>query len=58
MIAKWKIGNIMDLLIEDCDECPLDRICDGDICLDSCSSAWEDFLNSKVKAGGVEECGN
>ena len=25
MIAKWKIGNIMDLLIEDCDECPLER---------------------------------
>lgn len=54
MIEKWKIGNIMDLLIEDCDECPLDRICDGDICSDSCSSTWERFLNSKVKEGGLE----
>ena len=54
MIAKWKIGNIMDLLIDDCDECPLDRICDGDICSDSCSSTWERFLNSKVKEDGLE----
>ena len=49
MIAKWEIGNIMDLLIEDCDECPLDRICSG-----SCSSTWERFLNSKVKEDGLE----
>lgn len=55
MIEKWKIGNIMDLLIEDCDECPLERICDGDICSDSCSCVWEKFFNSKVKEGGVEK---
>lgn len=54
MIEKRKIANIMDLLIEDCDECPLDKICKEG----NCSDAWENFLNSKVKAGGVEECGN
>ena len=58
MIEKRNIASIMDLLIEDCDESPLERICDGDFCLGGCSSTWENFLNSKGKVGGVEECRN
>lgn len=50
MIEKDKIASIMDTLIEECGECPLERICDTD----ECTHVWERFLESKVKEDGVE----
>lgn len=46
-----KFGKVMDVLIEDCNECPLERICDSE-----CSIAWQEFLKSKVKEDGIELC--
>lgn len=40
----------MDTLIEDCGECPLERICNED----ECTHVWERFLEAKVKEDGVE----
>lgn len=53
-LERRKIANIMDLLIENCDECPLERICNEEIC----AQVWEKFFNSKVKEDGVEVCRN
>lgn len=50
MIEKDKIASIIDTLIEDCGECPLERICDTD----ECTHVWERFLEAKVKEDGVE----
>ncbi len=44
-----KFGAIMEILIEDCDGCPLERICES-----NCDSVWQGFLDSKVKEDGIE----
>lgn len=53
-LERWKIANIMDLLIEDCGNCPLERICNEM----SCAQVWKSFFDSKVKEDGVETCRN
>lgn len=44
------IAKIISVLIEDCNRCPLQRICNES----SCSDTWEEFLKSKVKEDGLE----
>ena len=50
MIEKNRIASIIDTLIEECGECPLERICNED----ECTHVWERFLEAKVKEDGVE----
>lgn len=54
MIEKERIARLMDILIEDCGRCPLERICDES----NCADVWERFFGSKVKEGGIDRCGN
>ena len=54
MVDKVQIANIMDVLVTDCNECPLERICNEGRCV----SVWERFFDSKVKEDGVEQCRN
>ena len=54
MIEKERIAGLMNILIEDCGRCPLERICDEN----DCAHVWEKFFESKVKEGGVEVCRN
>ena len=42
MLEKEKIGYVMNILIEDCCVCPLERICEESEC-------------TKVREDGVEE---
>lgn len=46
------IAKIISVLIEDCNRCPLQRICNES----SCSDTWEEFLKSEVKEDGLEQC--
>lgn len=50
MIEKERIAELMNILIEDCGKCPLERICDENDCL----HVWERFFESKVKEDGVD----
>lgn len=54
MIEKERIARLMEILIEDCRRCPLERICDES----NCADVWERFLGSKVKEGGIDICRN
>ena len=54
MIEKERLAGLMNILIEDCGECPLERICNES----DCAHAWEEFFDSKVKEDGVERCRN
>lgn len=47
-----KLGAIMNVLIDNCDECPLEKICSST----SCIVEWENFFESKVKEDGVDKC--
>ena len=48
-----KLGAIMSVLIENCSDCPLEKICTH-----LCNVEWEIFFKSKVKEDGVDECKN
>lgn len=50
MIEKERIAGLMNIFIEDCGKCPLERICDENDCL----HVWEKFFESKVKEDGVD----
>ena len=50
MLEKEKIGYVMNILIEDCCVCPLERICEES----ECSKVWAKFLGTKVREDGVE----
>lgn len=54
MIEKERIAGLMNILIEDCGKCPLERICDEN----DCAHVWERFFESKVKEDGVDTCRN
>lgn len=45
-----KLGEIMAVLIDNCDECPLEKICNSP----SCIAEWGKFFESKVKEDGVD----
>lgn len=47
-----KLGRIMDIIIDNCGDCPLEKICNSA----SCKFEWEKFFQSKVKEGGMELC--
>lgn len=49
-----KLGKIMSVVIDNCDDCPLEKVCNS--C--KCETVWENFLKVKVKEDGVEECKN
>lgn len=51
MLEIDKLADIMNLLVEDCHRCPLEKICDG--C--PCSNVWRRFFETKVKEDGVEK---
>ena len=53
MIDLENLGIIMDALVDDCNKCPLERICDS-----GCCTAWQEFFNSKVRKDGIETCRN
>lgn len=48
-----KLGEIMNILIESCYDCPLEKICTH-----LCDVEWEIFFKSKVKEDGVNKCRN
>lgn len=48
-----KLGAIMSVLIKDCSDCPLEKICTH-----LCNVEWEIFFKSKVKEDGVNKCKN
>ena len=45
-----KLGKIMDIIFENCDDCPLERICHSS----NCDVVWKEFFDSKVKEDGIE----
>ena len=51
MIDLENLGRIMEALVDDCDKCPLEKICDS-----GCCAVWQDFFEKKVKEDGVEVC--
>lgn len=51
MLEIKTIADIMEILVEDCRKCPLERTCDEF----DCSHIWEHFFETKVKEGGVEK---
>lgn len=48
-----KFGRVMEVIVDDCDKCPLEKICDS-----ACYIVWQKFMRSKVKEDGLEECRN
>ena len=50
MLNVNKLADIMNIIFEKCEKCPLEKICDTD-----CSLVWKYFLESKVKEDGVEK---
>lgn len=44
------LGKVMNLIMDNCDKCPLEYICN-----DSCDMEWKNFFASKVKEDGIEE---
>lgn len=51
MLEANKIAEIMEILIEDCKDCPLGEICKKG----RCSYNWGKFLKTKVKKDSVEK---
>lgn len=51
MLDSNKLADIMNLLVEDCHRCPLEKICD----INNCSYVWQRFFETKVKEDGVEK---
>ena len=49
-----KLGKIMNILVDNCDDCPLEKICTSY----TCDAEWKRFFRSKVKENGVELCKN
>lgn len=47
-----KLGRIMSIVIDNCDDCPLEQICKSS----TCDTEWERFFQSKVKEDGIESC--
>lgn len=49
-----KLGKIMDVIIDTCYDCPLEKICSSS----KCNIEWKRFFQSKIKDGGLEQCMN
>lgn len=49
-----KLGKIMDVIIDTCYDCPLEKICSSY----KCNIEWERFFQSKIKEDGLERCRN
>ena len=49
MIGLENLGRIMEALVDDCDKCPLEKICDS-----ACYIVWQEFFEKKVKEEGIE----
>lgn len=49
-----KLGKVMSVVMDNCDNCPLEKICS----LSACNIEWQKFFESKVKEDGIEECRN
>ena len=45
-----KLGKIMDVIIDTCCDCPLEKICSSY----KCNIEWERFFQSKIKEDGLE----
>lgn len=45
-----KLGKVMSVVIDNCDNCPLEKIC-----ISACNITWQRFFESKVKEDGMEE---
>lgn len=55
MLEIKTIADIMEILVEDCRKCPLERTCDEFDDEFDCSHIWEHFFETKVKEDGVEK---
>ena len=49
-----KIGKVMSVVMDNCDDCSLERICSSAVCY----IEWKRFFESKVKEEGLETCRN
>lgn len=49
MINVEKIGKIMSILVDNCDECPIEKVCHSE----RCHIEWKEFLSKKVKEDGL-----
>lgn len=38
-----KLGKVMSVVIDNCDNCPLEKICSSS----ACNIEWQNFLNRK-----------
>ena len=43
-----KLGKVMSVVMDKCDDCPLERICSSAVCY----IEWKRFFESKVKEEG------
>ena len=46
-----KLGKVMSVVMDNCDDCPLERICSSAVCY----IEWKRFFESKVKEEGLEK---
>ena len=44
------LGKMMSVVIYECDNCPLEKICDSAMC----ELVWKNFFKAKVKEDGME----
>lgn len=44
-----KLGKVMSVVMDNCDDCPLEKVCNSD----KCEIEWERFFELKVKEGGL-----
>ncbi|MBS4969398.1 MAG: hypothetical protein KHZ73_11195 [Lachnospiraceae bacterium] len=49
-----KLGKVMSVVMDNCDNCPLEKICNSA----ACNIEWQRFFESKVKEDGIEVCRN
>ena len=49
-----KLGKVMSVVMDNCDNCPLENICNSA----ACNIEWQRFFESKVKEDGIEVCRN
>lgn len=49
-----KLGEVMSVVMDNCDDCPLEKVCTSD----RCHVTWRKFFESKVREDGLETCRN
>lgn len=47
MMDKEKTARIMDVMVDNCHDCPFSEICNS-----GCAAMWQRFFNSKVTQKG------